>query len=167
MPDLPCCFCMTIGLSQSIARLPIQLRPYIRFLFVITLTLLWTSFRFRVAPDTLVLRYTSGHPAYQGLAPLSIVPCPAHDRMADYSANPLADPDKQISRIRLLKLMICYLMRKLKLFAFSAICPSFVPIFLFPQCGFNVSLVQSINLTSYFPTVDRSDGASPPTCGTI
>jgi hypothetical protein len=30
--------------------------------------------------------------------------------MADYSANPLADPDKQFSRIRLLRLMIYYLL---------------------------------------------------------
>ena len=35
------------------------------------------------------------------------------DRMADYSAYPLADPDIQISRIRLLRLMIRYLLRKL------------------------------------------------------
>ena len=34
------------------------------------------------------------------------------DREADYSATPLADPDVQFSRIRLLRLMIRYLMQK-------------------------------------------------------
>jgi hypothetical protein len=33
--------------------------------------------------------------------------------MADYSAYPLADPDEQFSRIRLLRLMIRDLLRKL------------------------------------------------------
>jgi len=31
---------------------------------------------------------------------------------------------------------------------YSAICPSFVSILLFPLCGINVSLAQAINLTS-------------------
>lgn len=81
--------------------------------------------------------------------------------MADYSANPLADPDKQFSRIRLLRLMIHYLLRHL-LFV-----PILFPFSRFLCCKTNVSLEQAINLTSYFPTVGRSDGTSPPTCGTI
>ena len=82
--------------------------------------------------------------------------------MADYSANPLADPDKWFSPALGRTPQV-----NDSLSVMFVICPSFVTIYCSLYCRTNVSPKQAINLASYFPTVGRSDGTSPPTRGTI
>jgi len=89
------------------------------------------------------------------------------DREADYSATPPRRSGRTVFPYPAPQVNDSLSDAKLNYLQLLLFVQVLFPFLNSPLCGINVSLVQSINLTSYFPTVDRSDGTSPPTIGTI